>query len=97
MTRRRPGEAPAPPHSDAAHRAITAELSRLTLRSRPLERPELLVGWTGLQARMPDLAAALTQHGIRVEDWQAQFAEHYLTWPRQYGKSAAMKRQEPQA
>lgn len=57
MTRRRPVDAPAPPHSDAAHRAITDELVRLTLRSRPGERPELLVGFAGITAK---LAAAHT-------------------------------------
>lgn len=33
---------PRPPHSDAAHAAIAAELVRLTLPHRGAERPELV-------------------------------------------------------
>lgn len=40
MTRQRPASAPRPPHPDAAQRAITAELVRLTFTRD--ERPELV-------------------------------------------------------
>lgn len=36
------------PHSDAAHRAITTELVRLTLGGKP-DRPELLVDAAGVE------------------------------------------------
>lgn len=64
MTARRPEDAPAPVHSDAAHRAITAELVRCTLGRPGPQRPELQVGIAGVAAAMSRLAAAFAEAAI---------------------------------